>query len=68
MKREHDVTTIAPGADAAEALAIMGKTGFHQLPVVDVDGLFLGFVTREGVIDWLAHHREPQVQAALRRP
>jgi CBS domain-containing protein len=68
MKREHDVTTIAPNADASEALAIMGKTGFHQLPVVDVDGLFLGFVTREGVIDWLTHHREPQVQAALRQP
>ncbi len=68
MKRDHDVTTIAPGADAVEALNILGKTGFHQLPVVDIDGMFLGFVTREGVIDWLAHHREPQVQEALRRP
>jgi len=68
MKRAHDVTAIAPTADAAEALAIMGKTGFHQLPVVDLDGMFLGFVTREGVIDWLAHQREPQVQAALRQP
>ncbi len=68
MKREHDVTSIAPTADAAQALAILGKTGFHQLPVVDVDGMFLGFVTREGVIDWLAHHREPQVQAALNHP
>jgi Zn-dependent protease/CBS domain-containing protein len=68
MKRVADVTTIAPTADALEALAILGKTGFHQLPVVDIDGMFLGFVTREGVIDWLAHHREPQVQAALRRP
>jgi Zn-dependent protease/CBS domain-containing protein len=68
MKREHDVTSIAPSADASQALAILGKTGFHQLPVVDVDGMFLGFVTREGVIDWLAHHREPQVQAALNHP
>jgi Zn-dependent protease/CBS domain-containing protein len=68
MKRDHDVTTIAPTADASEALAILGKTGYHQLPVVDLDGMFLGFVTREGVIDWLAHHREPQVQAALKHP
>jgi Zn-dependent protease/CBS domain-containing protein len=68
MKRDHDVTTIAPSAAAAEALAVLGKTGFHQLPVVDLDGMFLGFVTREGVIDWLAHHREPQVQAALNHP
>ena len=68
MKREHDVTSIAPTADAADALAILGKTGFHQLPVVDLDGMFLGFVTREGVIDWLAHYREPQVQAALNHP
>jgi Zn-dependent protease/CBS domain-containing protein len=68
MKRDHDVTSIAPSADASEALAILGKTGYHQLPVVDLDGMFLGFVTREGVIDWLAHHREPQVQAALNHP
>ncbi|HEV8019715.1 MAG TPA: site-2 protease family protein [Candidatus Lustribacter sp.] len=68
MKRADDVTTIAPSADAAQALAILGKTGFHQLPVVDDEGMFLGFVTREGVIDWLAHQREPQVQAALRHP
>jgi Zn-dependent protease/predicted transcriptional regulator len=68
MKRDHDVTAISPSADASEALAILGKTGFHQLPVVDVDGMFLGFVTREGVIDWLAHQREPQVQAALNHP
>jgi len=68
MKREHDVTSIAPSADASQALAILGKTGFHQLPVVDVDGMFLGFVTREGVIDWMAHQREPQVQAALNHP
>ena len=68
MKRADDVTTIAPSADAAEALSVLGKTGFHQLPVVDADGMFLGFVTREGVIDWLAHQREPQVQAALRHP
>jgi Zn-dependent protease/predicted transcriptional regulator len=68
MKRADDVTSIAPSADAAEALRILGETGFHQLPVVDADGIFLGFVTREGVIDWLAHDREPQVQAALRHP
>jgi Zn-dependent protease/CBS domain-containing protein len=68
MKRDHDVTTISPSADASEALALLGKTGYHQLPVVDLDGMFLGFVTREGVIDWLAHHREPQVQAALKHP
>jgi CBS domain-containing protein len=68
MKRDHDVTSIAPSADAAQALALLGKTGFHQLPVVDADGTFLGFVTREGVIDWMTHHREPQVQAALNHP
>ena len=39
MKRADDVTSIAPSADAAEALRILGKTGFHQLPVVDGDGI-----------------------------
>jgi hypothetical protein len=31
--------------------------------VVDADGTFLGFVTREGVIEWLAHQRGPQGQS-----
>ena len=68
MKRVEDLTTIGPSADADEALRILGTTGFHQLPVLDADGTLLGFVTREGVIDWLAHQREPQVAAALRHP
>ncbi len=41
MKRAEEVTTIPPSADASEALSILGKTGFHQLPVVDNDGMFL---------------------------
>jgi Zn-dependent protease/CBS domain-containing protein len=68
MKRADEVTSIPPSADANEALRILGKTGFHQLAVIDDDGTFLGFVTREGVIDWIAHQREPQVHAALHHP
>jgi CBS domain-containing protein len=63
MKRVDDLTTIAPDAQGEEALLTLGKTGFHQLPVVDADGTFLGFVTREGVIEWLAHQRGPQGQS-----
>lgn len=64
MKREPDVVTLAPAAKADEALRLLGKTGFHQLPIVDEDGAFFGFVTREGVIAWLAQDREPRVRAA----
>ena len=54
MKRDHDVTTIAPGADAVEALNILGKTGFPSTPRWSTStAMFLGFVTREGVIDCL---------------
>lgn len=63
MKRLDDLTTIAPDSQGEDALLLLGKTGFHQLPVVDADGTFLGFVTREGVIEWLAHQRGPQGQS-----
>jgi Zn-dependent protease/CBS domain-containing protein len=66
MKRAPDVATLAPTAKADEALRLLGATGFHQLPVVADDGTFLGFVTREGVIAWIAEDREPRVRAALR--
>jgi Zn-dependent protease/CBS domain-containing protein len=69
MKRVDDLTTIAPGAMADDALLTLGKTGFHQLPVVDADGTFLGFVTREGVIEWLAHQHGPRGQStAVHQP
>jgi len=63
MKREPDVVTIAPTANADDALRLLGTTGFHQLPIVDTDGTFLGFVTREGVIAWLAEDRKARVPA-----
>jgi Zn-dependent protease/CBS domain-containing protein len=66
MKRAQDVETLAPTAKADEALRVLSSTGFHQLPIVDADEKFLGFVTREGVIAWLAEDREPRVRAALR--
>jgi Zn-dependent protease/CBS domain-containing protein len=67
MKRVDVLTTIAPDAQGEDALLILGKTGFHQLPVVDAEGTFLGFVTREGVIEWLAHQRGPQGQSTAIR-
>jgi Zn-dependent protease/CBS domain-containing protein len=66
MKRVPEVRTLAPETNATEALRLLAETGFHQLPVVDGDDRFLGFVTREGLIEWLAHDREPHVAAALR--
>jgi len=69
MKRTEDLTTIAPEAMADEALLTLGKTGYHQLPVVDADGTFLGFVTREGVLEWLAHqHPAGQTTATTTLP
>ncbi len=65
MKRAADVTTLAPTAKAGDALRLLGESGFHQLPVVDADGTFLGFVTRESVIEWVAQDRDPGVRAAL---
>jgi Zn-dependent protease/CBS domain-containing protein len=66
MKRAPDVQTLAPTAKADDALRLLNTTGFHQLPIVGADGTFLGFVTREGVIGWLAEDREARVRAALR--
>lgn len=67
MKRAEDLTTIEPEAMAESALLTLGKTGFHQLPVVDTDGTFLGFVTREGALEWLAQ-QHPQGLPATTLP
>lgn len=69
MKRIEDLKSIPPDADAGEALRLLGETGFNQLPVVDADGTLVGFVTRQGVIDWLAsngkRNGKARVQAAV---
>jgi Zn-dependent protease len=64
MKRVDDLKLISPDAHADEALRLLGETGFNQLPVVDADGTFYGFVTRQGIIDWLASNRKPRAQTA----
>ena len=67
MKRVDDLKLILPDAHADEALRLLGETGFNQLPVVDGNGTFFGFVTRQGIIDWLASDRKakPQAHAAV---
>lgn len=67
MKRVDDLKLIPPDAHADEALRLLGETGFNQLPVVDGNGTFFGFVTRQGIIDWLASDRKakPQAHAAV---
>lgn len=64
MRRVDDLKLIPPDAHADEALRLLGETGFNQLPVVDANGTFFGFVTRQGVIDWLASDRKPRAQPA----
>jgi Zn-dependent protease/CBS domain-containing protein len=65
MKRVDDLKLIPPDADADLALRLLGETGFNQLPVVDRDGTFFGFVTRQGIIDWLASDRKPRAHAVV---
>jgi Zn-dependent protease/CBS domain-containing protein len=65
MKRVDDLKLIPPDAAADEALRLLGETRYNQLPVVDADGRFFGFVTRQGIIDWLAGDGKPRVQTAL---
>ena len=65
MKRVDDLKLIQPDAHADEALRLLGETGFNQLPVVDADGTFFGFVTRQGIIDWLAADSKPRTQLAV---
>ena len=60
-----DPITIGPDASAAEALRLMEKNHFRNLPIVDDSGRLLGIMTHQAIIDYLADRYPVEV---LNRP
>jgi CBS domain-containing protein len=47
------VTSVNPGQDALEALAILAQNDVNQLPVIE-NGRVRGLVRREDILKWLS--------------
>ena len=60
-----DPITIGPDASAADALRLMEKNHFRNLPIVDGGGRLLGIMTHQAIIDYLADRYPVEV---LNRP
>ena len=57
--------TIGPDASAADALRLMEKNHFRNLPIVDASGRLLGIMTHQAIINYLADRYPVEV---LNRP
>ena len=60
-----DPITVGPDASAADALRLMEKNQFRNLPIVDENGSLLGIMTHQAIIDYLADRYPVEV---LNRP
>ena len=52
MTPAEQLVTVAPGTDAMEALALLGRQSVNQLPVVE-NAALVGLLRREDVVKWL---------------
>jgi len=55
MTRAEDLETIAPGTDAMEALRTLARSKRSALPVIDTDGRFCGFFSRDALVRLIPH-------------
>ena len=60
-----DPITVGPDASAADALRLMERNHFRNLPIVDGSGRLLGIMTHQAIIDYLADRYPVEV---LNRP
>ena len=60
-----DPITVGPDASAADALRLMERNHFRNLPIVDGNGRLLGIMTHQAIIDYLADRYPVEV---LNRP
>lgn len=58
MTPTDSLITLAPDQDANDALALLGKHGVNQLPVVR-NGQVLGLLRREDILKWLSLYVGP---------
>lgn len=59
MTPTHELSMVAPHADAFDVLGMLAEREVNQLPVVEA-GRVLGLIRREDVLKWLALNRRPR--------
>lgn len=66
MARAEDLPTVNPQTSAIDALKELGRSPVGQVPIVDENGTLFGFVSRPGIVNWIAHEREAAIRDARR--
>jgi Zn-dependent protease/CBS domain-containing protein len=57
MTRETDLKSVTPETPATEALQLLARSGYEQMPVVNRNGQLVWFITQESILRWVAAHR-----------
>jgi Zn-dependent protease/predicted transcriptional regulator len=64
MTPAEQLVSVGPDTDAMEALALLGRQGVNQLPVVD-NGRLVGLLRREDLLKWLTVHSQQPAGGGL---
>jgi Zn-dependent protease/predicted transcriptional regulator len=64
MTPAERLVTVSPGTDAMHALALLGRQGVNQLPVVE-NGRLVGLLRREDLVKWLTVHSQQPARRGL---
>jgi Zn-dependent protease/predicted transcriptional regulator len=64
MTPAERLVTVTPATDAMEALALLGRQGVNQLPVVE-NGRLVGLLRREDLVKWLTLHSQQPAAGGL---
>ncbi len=67
MLRAEDIPSVGPRTSAIDALRELARSPVGVLPIVDENGTLDGFVSRAGVMNWIAHEREAELHAMRKR-
>jgi Zn-dependent protease len=67
MTRAEDIPSVSPGTPALVALRELARSPVGAVPIVDEGGSLHGFVSRAGIMNWIAHEREAELHAMRTR-
>lgn len=67
MTRAEELPSVTPQTSAIEALKVLARSPVGQVPIVDEQGGLHGFVSRNGIMNWIAHEREAEIGAMRAR-
>lgn len=63
MMRAEDIPSVTPRTPALDALKELARSTVGVVPIVDETGTLHGFVSRAGIMNWIAHEREAEINA-----